>query len=156
MIFGKKKKKTAPQPKQSNPVPILVWSKAFTQSGTFKGYRKIRLSRYRSDEVDATINGLKKIKYDLKGRTIRLDLMESVDPYNRYKEIKVFVDGYLIGSVFNSDESSFSMLTDYDYDKVHLRVEDSAPDQFYENIVTAKAFLFVHYPAEAPIKVTVE
>ena len=156
MLFGKKKKQTAPQPKRSAPSPRLVWSRSFTQSGTFKGYRRIRLSRYRSEEVDATIDGLKRIGYDIKGRTIRLDLYESVDPYNKYKEIRVYVDGYLIGSVFDSDGQQFSMLTDYEYDKVHLRVEDSSPDKSYEHIVTAKAYLFVHYPAVAPVKITVE
>lgn len=156
MLFGKKKKKDAPISKQARPMAKKLWSKEFTQSSTFKGYRRIKLSRFRSDEVDATINGLKRIKYDLKGRTIRLDLYESTERFNEYKEIRVYIDGYLIGSVFNSDETQFSMLTDYEYDKVHLRVEDSAPDQFYDNIVTARAYLFVHYPAVAPVKITIE
>lgn len=154
--FGKKKTEPAPAPKQPKPGIKKIWSKEFPQAPSFRGFRRIRLSRYRSDAVDKTIGTLKRAKYDLKDRVVRLDLVEGKEPnsVNPYKEIRVYIDDMLIGSVFESDENQFPMLTEYEYDKVHVRIEDSCPDEFIENVVTAKAFLFVHYPAEAPVKVS--
>ena len=149
MLFGKKKKavKPAPSPK---PQTKMLWSHTYPQSSTFRGYRRVKMSTYPKDEVFATIDELKRQKYRLKDRTIRLDHVES----DEYKVVNVYIDNMLIGSVFNNNEEAYSMLTDYDIDKAHIRIEDSAPDEFYEYVVTAKAFLFVHYPNEAPIKIT--
>lgn len=152
--FGKKKK-PVPAPKEEKPAYRKLWTKEFTQSSTFRGYRKIKLSRYWADEVDQTINTLKKAKYDFKGRTIRLENVQSTNQYNKHKVVKVYIDDMLIGSVFSSDEQYYPMLTEYKYDKVHVRIEDSAPNDFFEGVVTAKAYLFVHYPGEAPIKISV-
>ena len=156
-LFGKKKKPApAPAPKQSKPKLKKLWSKEYVQASSFRGFRRIKLSRYRSADVDRTIDTLKRAKYDLKGRAIRLDLVESTEAHNEYKEIRVYVDDMLIGSVFESDHSQFPMLTEYEIDKACVRIEDSCPDEFIENVVTAKAFLFVHYPAEEPVKIVVK
>ena len=152
-----KKKKPAPKPKQAKPATKLLWSKTFPQSGSFKGFRRIRLGRYYED-IDASLQELKKSRYNMKGRTIRLDNIASTDPYNKYKVIKVYVDDKLIGNVFESDAQQYSMLTDYEYDKAHVRVEDTALDVDFDTsgIVTTKVYLFLHYPKIEPIKVTIE
>lgn len=155
-LFNLGKKKTTTALKTEKSKYKQLWSKEFTQSSSFKGFRRIRLSRYWSDEIDKTIDTLKRAKYDLKGRTIRLDHVESTGPNYKHREVKVYIDNMLIGSVFESDEIHYPMLTQYEYDKAHIRIEDSVPDQFFENVVTAKAYLFVHYPDKAPIKIKVE
>ncbi len=156
-LFGKKKKPApVPAPKQTQPKIKLIWSKEFPQAPSFRGFRRIKLSRYRYRAVDKTIDTLKRAKYDLKGRTIRLDLVESYEQYNEYKEVRVYIDDMLIGSVFESDNVHYPMLMEYEYDKACIRIEDSCPDEFIENVVTAKAYLFVHYAGEEPVKVTVK
>lgn len=156
MLFGKKKKKkTAPPAPKPKKIEKLM-SLTYTQSDSFRGFRKVRLSGYYRDEIQTSLNALKEQGYDLKGCKVRLDRIRSNEQYNEYEVIKVYVSGKLIGSVFNSDEQAFSMLTDYEIDKVHVRIEDSCPDEIFENVVTARAYLFVHYPADAPIKITVE
>lgn len=156
MFFKKKKTAPAPAPKQAKPKIKLIWSKELIQAPSFRGFRRIKLSRYRYRAVDKTIDTLKRAKYDLKGRTIRLDLVESTEQYNEYKEIRVYIDDMLIGSVFESDNVHYPMLTEYEFDKAHIRIEDSCPDEFIENVVTAKAYLFVHYVGEEPVKITVK
>lgn len=158
-LFGKKKKTApAPAPKQAKPKIKLIWSKEFIQAPSFRGFRRIKLSRYRHEAIDETIDTLKRAKYDLKGRTVRLDLIEGTETYSAkaYREVRVYIDDMLIGSVFESDHTHYPMLTEYDFDKVHIRIEDSCPDEFIENVVTAKAYLFVHYVGEEPVKITVK
>ena len=151
LFFGKKKKTAPAAPRQPKPTLKLIWSKEFAQSPSFRGFRRVKLSRYRHEAIDETIDTLKRAKYDLKGKTVRLDLLQSVEQFNEFREVRVYIDDMLIGSVFESDAKHFPMLTEYDYDKVHVRIEDSAPDEFFENVVTAKAFLFVHYPGNDPV-----
>lgn len=151
LFLGKKKKKTSA--KSAKPKRETLWSLTYTQSSSFKGFRKIRLSRYYDEAVDKTIYKLKKQSYNMDNRKIRLECIQSNEQYNKYKVIQVYVDNMLIGSVFNSDKEIFSMLTDYEIDKVHVRIEDSCPDEFIDNVVTARAYLMVHYPADAPLKI---
>ena len=130
-----------PKPKQRTCVK-LIWSKTFPQSGTFRGYRRIRLSRYYHEEIDATITALP--DFNFKGRTIRLDCVlfdpSRADGYR----IDVFIDNGLIGSVWQSDGEQYSMLTEYEYDKAYLLVENGT------------VYLFVRYPGVAPLKVSTE
>lgn len=156
----KKAAKEAVAPKKPAPAqdeaPKVIWTKTFTQLGTFRGYRRIRPSRYPHAVIDETVAVLEESEYNMKGREIRLDLIESKEKYNEYKVVKIFVDGMLIGSVFNSDEVQFPMLTEYEYDKVYLRIEDTWPGCTDPRIVHTKVYLFVHYPGVAPLKVEVK
>lgn len=152
LLFGKKKKK-APAPSKG---PEVLWQKKFTQSGSFKGYRRIRLSRYYHEEIDKSVSYFEKRNYDLTGRTIQLICTRFDKKRKDGSRIDVRVDGKLLGTVWASDEEQWPMLTQYDYDKAYVRIEDTWLGCTDPTIVHTKVYLFVHYPDEAPIKITVE
>ena len=154
LLFGKKKKKKAPAPSKG---PEVLWQKEFTQSGTYKGYRRIRLSRYYHEEIDKSMAYFAKRDYDMTGRTVQLICTRFDKSRKDGRRIDVRVDGKLLGTVWQSDEEQWPMLAQYDFDKVYVRVDDTWPDCPPDSpIVHTKAYLFVHYPDEAPIKITVE
>ena len=152
LLFGKKKKK-APAPSKG---PEVLWQKKFTQSGSFKGYRRIRLSRYYHEEIDKSVSYFEKRDYDLTGRTIQLICTRFDKSRKDGRRIDVRVDGKLLGTVWQSDEEQWPMLTQYDYDKAYVRIEDTWPGCTDPTIVHTKVYLFVHYPTDEPIKITVE
>lgn len=124
----------------------LLWRKTFPQASTFRGFRKVRLSRYNHEKVDKAVEYFYKLGKDsMKGRTIRMDHVQSKDKHNRFKAVNVYVDDIYIGCVFNSDKERYSMVTEYEYDKVYVLIEETpyGPNMDF----------FVHYPAAAPIKI---
>ena len=132
--FGKKKVEPAGEPIKKE--PIIIWSKEFKQAGSFKGFRRIRLTIYKEDGVDDTLLYFKERNNDFKGRTIRLDhvripgtVHEDVDFVN------VYADNMRIGAIYSSNEMSYKLLTENEYDKAHIRVEDG------------DVYLFVHITA---------
>ena len=154
LLFGKKKKKKAPI---QNKGPEVLWQKRFTQSGTYKGYRKIKLSRYYHEEIDKSMAYFAKRDYDMAGRTVQLICTRFDKMRKDGSRIDVRVDGKLLGTVWQSNDEQWSMLTEYAFDKVYVRVDDTWPDCPPDSpIVHTAAYLFVHYPDEAPIKITVE
>ena len=138
MLFRKKSKPTAPDNQ-----PVLIWSKQFSQPGTFKGYRRIKLSTYNDDQVASALKHFAKTAYSFKGCTIRLDNygLPGVFADHDSHVINVYVDDKKIGYIYDST-SWYEMLTGYEYDKVYIKVEK--PD----------VYLFVHYPGASPIKVS--
>lgn len=140
-LFGIGKKKAAPAPKSE---PEVLWTKKFTQSGTFRGYRRVQLSTFKREGVSETLAYFKERNNDFKGRTIRLDHIMVPDIFTDGPAymVEVYVDDMHIGTVFGTNEHRYPMLTEYEFDKVHIKVEDGT------------VYLFVHYPAEAPIKVS--
>jgi len=154
LLFGKKKKKKAPAPKKG---PEVLWIKEFTQSGTYKGYRRIKLSRYFNEEVDKSMAYFVKHDYDMKGRTVQLTCTLFDKSRKDGRRIDVRVDGKLLGTVWQSDDQQWPMLTEYNFDKVYVRVDDTWPDCPPDSpVVHTTAYLFIHYPDKAPIKVNVE
>lgn len=154
-LFNFGKKKTAPA-SAPDPVPEVLWSKEFKQSGTFKGYRRIKLSRYFHEEIDKNVTYFEQYNYDMKGRTIQLTCTRFDKKRQDGSRIDVRVDGKLLGTVWQNDEQQWPMLTEYDFDKVHVRIEDTWPGCTDPSIVHTSVHLFVHYPADAPIKVDVK
>lgn len=151
--FGKKKSEPAPASKAE---PEIIWSKEFTQSGTFKGYRRIRLSRYFHEEIDKSVAYFEKHDYDMKNRTIRLDCVRFDRKRPDGCRIDLRVDGRLLGSVWQDDAQQWSMLTECGFDRLHVRIEDTWRGCTDPRIVHTKVWLFVHYPADAPVKISVE
>jgi hypothetical protein len=141
MALFKRKKKPVPAPQKQ---PKVLWSRSYPQSGTFRGYRRIRLSRYFHEQIDKTIAFYKKHGYDFKGRTIQLTCTRFDANRPDGCRIDVYADGKLLGSVWQSDGEQWKLLTENEIDKAHVRIEDKAPDVESEYIVTAKAYLFVH------------
>lgn len=140
--FGKKKSKAAPANKQA---PEILWSKSYTQSGTFKGYRRIKLSRYFHEVIDENLAFFEQQGYDMKGRTIQLTCLRFDKERSDGCSINVYVDDMLVGSVWQSDERSWQMLTENKIDKAHVRIEDTWPGCTDPRIVHTNVFLFVHY-----------
>jgi hypothetical protein len=151
--FGKKKAKSSTAPAAE---PEVLWSKEFTQSGTFKGYRRIKPSRYFHEEIDKSVSYFEEHGYNMKGRTIQLICVRFDRKRPDGCRIDLRVDGMLLGSIWQSDDEQWPMLTEYEFDKVHVRIEDTWPGCTDPRIVHTKVWLFVHYPAEAPIKVRTE
>lgn len=141
-LFNRKKKPTAPKKQQKQ--PEVLWSRSYPQSGSFRGYRRVRLSRYFHEQIDKTIAFYKKHGYDFKDRTIQLTCTRFDATRPDGCRIDVYADAKLLGSVWQSEDEQWKLLTEHEIDKVHVRIEDKAPDIQSEYIVTAKAFLFIH------------
>ena len=113
--FGKKK---APAPQQNKVEPVLLWSKTFTQSNSFKGYRRISLSTYNREGVSDTLSYFHDLGNNFKGRTIRLDNIRIPEVFTDGDAfmINVYVDNKPIGTVFGTNEQKFP-----DADRVRIR-----------------------------------
>ena len=123
----------------------LLWRKTFPQASTFRGFRKVYLSRYNHEKVDKAVEYFYKLgENSIDGRTIRLDHVQSKDKHNRFKAVNIYVDDIYIGCVFNSDKERYPMLTEYEYDKVYVLIEETPYGPHRE--------FFVHYPGVAPLK----
>ena len=131
--FGKKK-----QPDPPATEPELLWTKTFEQSRSFKGCRRVQLSTFKKDGVAETIAHFKDLGNDFTGRTIRLDHVRVFDEaLGRLKGlVNVYVDDMPIGTVFDTNDYRYPILTDFEYDKAHIRIEDG------------KVLLFVHVTEE--------
>ena len=144
MALFKRKQKPAQKPVK---ITHKLFLKEFTQSGTFRGYRRVKLTTYGIDQVQETLAHFAQSGYDFKGCTITLEglAVEGVFVDELMRVVNVFVNDQLIGCVYDSPGSDqYSMLTEYEFDKAHLLVENGT------------VYLFVHYPGAAPLKVSTE
>lgn len=104
----------------------LIWRKSFRQSASFRGYRRVRLTIYEESGVDETLRRFAASGYDFTGCSIRLDHVRVYGRHTEYKCVDVYVDSMRIGCIYSSNTKFYPMLTEYDYDKVFLRVEDGS------------------------------
>ena len=104
--------------------PEVLWSVSFTQSKTFKGYRRIRLTRYDRTQIEQNISLLK----DPAGRTIELQCVRLEDGHC----VNVYVDALLVGTVYEHDSEQWSLVAGHRYDSAHVRFDGSV------------AYLFLH------------
>jgi hypothetical protein len=134
MLFRKKSRAQV-----ADQQPVLVWSKEFPQSGTFKGYRLVKLSTYNDEQVKATLKHFSRSEFNFKGCQIRLDnlLLPGVFVDGESCVVNVYVDDKKVGYIYNTS-TCYEMLTKYEYDKVYLKVEGP------------NVFLFVHYTGASP------
>ena len=123
------KSKPAPAPKRGAPKQSVLWSKTFRQSGSFEGYKRIKLTTYREFGVDATLAHFARKNYNFDGSAIQLQNVHVVG-MNSFKVVNVYADAMRIGCIYdtNSYYSAFSK----DIDAVHLKVDGDV-------------YLFVHY-----------
>ena len=128
MLFGKKKKST-PKPKIKKTVHA---SKSFTQSESFKGFKRHKLTTYKEFEVADTLFYFKSSGYNFDGCEIKIEYATIKADMNVFDAVNVYVNGMRIGCRYTS-HSKFEDLARMDYDKVHLMVEDG------------EVYLFVHY-----------
>lgn len=130
MALFRRKQKTAPAKNE----PVVLWNKTFTQSGSFKGFRRIKLTTYGEDLVQDTLAYFAQSRYNFKGCTIKLESLSITGTFTDrlLRVVNVFVDGKRIGCVYDNGTSQYDLLANSEYDKVHLRVEDG------------EVYLFVH------------
>ena len=130
MALFRRKQKTAP----ANNEPVVLWNKTFTQSGSFRGFRRIKLTTYGEDLVQDTLAYFAQSGYNFKGCTIKLESLSITGTFTDrlLRVVNVFVDGKRIGCVYDNGTSQYDLLANSEYDKVHLRVEDG------------EVYLFVH------------
>jgi hypothetical protein len=131
MALFKKKPKLANIPFQTT---TELWTKTFPQSGSFKGFRRIKLTTYGEDLVQDTLAYFAQNGYNFKGCTIKLESLSITGTFTDrlLRVVNVFVDGKRIGCVYDNDAQRYALLANSEYDKVHLRVEDG------------EVYLFVH------------
>ena len=132
----------------------VLFRKQFVQSSSFRGFRRIKLSASHVDNYDQTLSYFRERDFDFKGSEILLECIKIESGSDVFYRINVYVDGRMIGRVSEASDESISMLTDYEYDKAHVKVEE-----FYHKdgtVMGSNVYLFVHYPGVAPVKISVE
>lgn len=108
--------------------PVMLWNKTFTQSKSFKGFRRQQLTTYKEPGVEDTLSAWAKKDYNFAGATIQLQCMQ----LESSQVINVYVDGQRIGCRYSS-HAFYADLAGREYDAVHLRVDGD------------DVYLFVHY-----------
>lgn len=135
-----RKAKNAPPQQVFSRRSELLWRKSFRQSGSFKGYRRVRLTIYKEDGVDETLRRFASSGCDFTGCSIRLDHVHVYGRSSDYKYVDVYVDDMRIGCIYSSNAKFYPLLTEYDYDKAFIKVEDDS------------VYLFIRYTETPPDK----
>lgn len=127
------KKKQKPQQAPAKPETYVIWHKTYKQSGSFRGFRRVKLAIYNEPGVDDTLAYFKPSGYNFKDRSIQLQCIRSTGVYvnEDMLAVNVFVEGMRIGCVYGTS-SYYDMMTEK-IDKVHLKVDNN------------DVLLFVHY-----------
>ena len=162
---GKEKAKEIPRPEMDPRLARIVQIviEKTLGSARFSGYTpewkeefrgRIKLSASHVDNYDQTLSYFRERDFDFKGSEILLECIKIESGSDVFYRINVYVDGRMIGRVSEASDESISMLTDYEYDKAHVKVEE-----FYHKdgtVMGSNVYLFVHYPGVAPVKISVE
>lgn len=124
----------------------ILFRKSFTQSESFKGFRRVKLTTHKEKDVPEALAYFAKSDFDFRQRTITVECKSVPDAYTTgpMKVVNVYVDGKRIGCVYGSVESRYSMLAEYDYDQAHIKVDDG------------DVYLYVHYTDGGPLKAATE
>lgn len=124
----------------------------FVQSGSFRGFRRYRLTIYEEPGVADGIEHFRdndaEFLYDIKrGLPVRL-LIKRI--YNQtfgeqYRVLEVYVDGHKVGVMYNSN-GQYEDLFSSPFDKVHVRI-DGPQKIIHKNGIDYRpiVYLFVHY-----------
>ena len=152
MLFGKKKKSTAPTPE---PIPLdcdtpkkdIKFALDFTQAKSFKGFRRVRISMGTSNIVWNNIDYFRDNGYDFTNSAVQILVLNSdMDPG---VQLKVLADGRFLGYVYWTSKSSeaFDAVESKKIDKVYLKIEDTFIDGKYYG---TEAYLMLHWPNMGP------
>lgn len=150
-MFGFKNSKKVPEPvtvEFEKPVFETVWTKEFVHTSNFRGFRRLSLVHNAIDECINTLALYRDGGFSFKGCPILLECVRKTYAGNSSDTINVYVDGHLIGRLPEYKEKEQSMLTDYEYDKLHLRVEESYHAD--GSVMGQNVYLMVHYVNEEP------
>ena len=94
-----------------------------------------------------TLKVLSRSGLDMRGRIIRFDHEHVNGNHGHYNVVNVYVDEMRIGCIYE-DTDSYSMLTEYDFDKAYILLTETELNGIVVN-------LYVHYPQAAPLKIEV-
>ena len=149
--------------KQKEPEPVFSQERAipkkdirsvqtFTNSKSFKGFRKAKLNEYGLDGIDLNHDYFYKTsKFDFTNSAVQLMVVKANN--NEGKCIRVVVDGRFMGNVYRSkDADLFDNIVNKKVDKVHFHVE-YAEDK--GKLLASAGALLVHWPNMGP-RVTIE
>ena len=126
----------------------VLFKREFAQASSFRGFRRIKLSTARVNNFDQTLAFFRDNGFDFKGCTVVLECIKEIVADQTYLTVNVYVNGHLIGFIGPAATNSILMLTEYEYDKVYVKVDEfKRPDG---SIMGDNVYLFVHYPGEAP------
>ena len=144
LLDGIKKKTSEHANVMPSDDPIrIVKEMAFTQPGTFRGFKRYRLTIYEVPGVDEGIEHFRNNNVDIhfeikKGTPIKLVFKEAPS----YKVMEVYADGHKIGVMYESTQR-FQDLFSKPFDSICLRiVETVGKGQYFDGI---EVFLFAHY-----------
>lgn len=146
------KRKPKPTPKPEADVKVF-WSKTFAQSSGFKGYRQVPFSAYDPQLQDQTLTALAP-KYEVS--TIRLDHVEVKSHGNKFKAVDIYVNDMWLGCVYESREEAYAMLTKYNYDKAHVKLDPVHIKGYTDQV---RITFLLHFIGEQPprrVKVSTE
>lgn len=119
-------KKTAAPKRFSSDVRIeIIDSLQFPQSGTFRGYKRFRLTTYQEPGVEEGLRALSSAgSYDLKGRTISIIRKRvSGASTSPFEVAEIFVDNNKVGCIYDHNDACGGLFS-APFDKVHVRIED--------------------------------
>ena len=122
LFFGKKKKGNK----------TVHFTKTFTQSESFKGFKRNKLTTYKEYGVGDTLAYFEKNGYNFEGCQIRLEYATVVGEHNTFDVVNVYVDDMRIGCRYGG-HSQFDRLAVPNYDAAHIKVEND------------EVLLFLHY-----------
>ena len=151
-MFGKKKKQ---QTVATNTVPNytqkVLWAKQFPQASSFRGFRQIKMTSGYPEMVEATLSKYRP-DYNFKGCIITLQYVETkYRGQEPFREIYAYVSGNYIGRIAHHFDEGIDWLTNYNYDKAYIKVEEY--NYADGKIMGQNVYLFLHFVGQQPIKV---
>ena len=153
-MFGFLKKKSEPPAEvsieYSGPTTEVLWTKDFIQALNFKGFRRIKLKHNGNKDCLKTLDKYRPDKFSFKDLPIRLECVKKISNGQESVSISVYVDDNILGIVEDYMDKAMAMLTDYEYDKVYLMVDEKYHTD--GSVMGQNVYLLVHYIGDEPEK----
>lgn len=116
MLFGKKKKSTAPQ-------PDVVYT--YPQTENYRGFKRYKLSSYGYQPAQDGIRALTGV--DLTGSRIAVSIFNDDSP-----RAVISVDKHVVGTIFDYSFDKFSALKNGKITAIRLEIRDGDSYLFYK------------------------
>jgi len=151
-IVGRVKSEISPEAALSDerdiPKSNIKSVQTFTQSRSFKGFRRERITTHNLDGVEKNTLYFKARDYDFTNSAIQLMVVKANTDEGIC--IRIVVDGRFMGNMYRNERNAetFDNIVARNIDKAHFRIEEATGSSTISN-------LFVHWPGIGP-RVTVE
>lgn len=106
--------------------PPVIWTKSFPQAGSFRGFKRIKLTTYKEDGVAENLTYFEKNGIS-KGQTIELQCVDGGD----WKAVNVYIDARRVGCLYDT-HTQWNMISAPNCDKAYVSIQDG------------EAYLFLH------------